>query len=271
MKELDKSDTNIQILPKECPICGCSTVHAYCIHETRTKDEGVWYHCQCGVVFQDKLPEHDVYNAKYLADYIGYKESKLRGEHAARTYAPLIEESTYGRMLLDVGYNTPYVMDYFEDRGWLVWGIDLNKDIGGEGHLYRGSFETYDFQPKTEHKIAKELIEKGEIKRTFDVIWMGHVFEHFADPVGALRKAYNLLSNSGLLFIATPDIDFIYKSSTTGFVHWKKREHYIMWNTRSLVREMKKVGFDIVMKRRNFSSRFISWFDLMILAQKHYF
>jgi hypothetical protein len=44
-----------------------------------------------------------------------------------------------------------------------------------------------------------------------------------------------------------------------------------MWNESALVRELERLGFKVIMKRRNFSARFASWFDLQILCQKNYF
>ena len=268
---IDKSKI---VLPKHCPICNKDTNYAYRINESDTKYSD-WRKCACGVIFQTELPKHTGYNEKYIADYVGAKDARIRGHHAARTYVNLIEELTYGRMLLDVGFNTPYVMDYFDKRGWLTWGIDLNKDTLGAGNMYKGDFMTYDFQPHIDEAIAlpeiKDKMKEGKIKRTFDLIWMSHVLEHFNDPIAAIKKAIGLLSETGVLFIATPDIDFIFKTGTPYFPHWKKDEHYIMWSERALVRELERLGLNVIMKRRNFCSRFISWYDCQILAQKDYF
>lgn len=222
------------------------------------------------MVFQEHQPSHTAYDKEYTVDYIGAKEYNLRMIHAPRTYAPLIEELTYGRMMLDVGFNTPDVMKFFENRGWITWGIDLNENTTYGGNLYKGSFEDYDFSVKL-GKRAKQMVGNERIERQFDLIWMNHVFEHFKNPMKALKKAYDLLPESGLLYIATPDIDFIMKLSSAGFPHWKKREHYIMWSERALKRELERVGFKVIVSRRNFASRFISWYDIQILAEKPYF
>ena len=272
MTKSKKSTKKETIKPKLCPICNRPTLYVDRIHETAYDIIGDWYKCSCGVVFQSELPTHDVYNEFYIKNFSNAKESKIRGEHAARIYAPIIEETSYGRMLLDVGYNTGYTMDYFKDRGWLVWGIEINDSITGKGNIYKGNFETYDFSPNIDKTKLKEITgAKHEIKRTFDLIWMSHVLEHFNDPIAALKKAYNLLSETGLLYIAVPDIDFIYEMGTPRFPHWNKREHFIMWSERALVRELEKIGFNIIVKRRNYSSRFNQWNDCQIICQRIYF
>jgi len=275
VKQKPKSEKEIRetakIYPLKCPICGVNTNYVSFIHETKDNQKALWYHCSCGIIFQQDYPAHTDYNAKYVIGYRNFKQSELRSVHAARTYAPLIEELTYGRMMLDVGYNLTYNMDYFEKRGWLVWGIDINSSLKGHDNIYQGDFLTYDFTPHVVDPEMKKFIEEKQIKRTFDLIWMGHVFEHFNDPLGALHRAYDLLSESGVLFIATPDIEFINKTGIPEYPHWKKKEHYILWSERALVRETERIGFRTIMKRRNFSSRFVSWYDIHLICQKRFF
>ena len=258
---------------KLCPVCNIPTVDIYRISESRedsTKDTvGTWHKCQCGVIFQSELPSHDCYNNIYTKKSSLVKEARIRGVHAARMVTPLIEESIYGRMMLDVGFRTTFNMEFFKERGWLVWGIDRNEDLEGKGNIYKGNFETYDFSPNIGEAKLKELgIDK--VERTFDLIWMSHVLEHFNDPIKALKKAYDLLAPTGMIYIAVPDIDFITKTGISKYPHWKKNEHYIMWTQRALVRELERLGFDIIMKRRNISNRFTSWYDNQILAQIPY-
>lgn len=257
------------IYPKKCPVCGVDTNYVYRIESGKTGEKSTWYKCQNGVVFQKDLPKHDIYNKEYLEHYVGIKENQTT--HAARTYAPIIEELMYGRMMLDVGFGAPFNMKFFEDRGWLIWGIDRNEEIQPGGNIYKGNFMTYDFSPNIDKKRLKGIIGTDKVKRTFDLIWMSHVLEHLNDPIGALKKAYDLLSEAGVIYISTPDIDFINKTGISGWPHWKEREHYIMWSERALVRELERLGFKTILKRRNFSSRFVSWWDVQYIGQKNYF
>jgi SAM-dependent methyltransferase len=244
---------NDKIYPKECPICGISTNSVSRITEPNGNVSS-WFNCNCGVIFQDEKPKHGCYNQDYLMGYANYKECDLVQVHAAKTYASVIEECTYGRKMLDVGFNLPQNMHFFRERGWITTGIDINPTLGGENGVITGSFEEYD---KFEDK--------------YDLIWMSHVFEHFNDPIAVLKKVSDLLTETGVLYLSTPDIDFINKTGVSGFPHWNKNEHYIMWSERALVRELERLDFNVVVKRRNYSSRFTSWHDLQIIAQKRYF
>jgi SAM-dependent methyltransferase len=261
------------IEPRRCPLCGVDTNYVYCIEDGRKGHEGeksVWYRCQCGILFQEELPSNDIYDDKYIVNLADAKQAKDRYGYYIRTYAPLIEDITYGRMMLEVGFCAPYILKNMEERGWLTWGIDINPALTGKGNLYKGDFVTYDFAlPVNDPVLAKEI--GPTVQRTFDLIWMGHTLEHFENPIAALDKAYNLLDPKGVIFISTPDIDFINKTGVGGWPHFTKKEHYILWSEGALKRELERLGFKIIMCRRNFSSRFMSWYDIHCIAQKSYF
>ena len=259
------------VYPQSCPVCDIQTSYVYKINEAKEGLVSTWYKCQCGIIFQEKVPEHSEYNEQYIMDYAGMKECKPRMTHAARIYIPLIEELTYGRQMLDVGFCVPHVIDYLDERGWVTYGIDNNADFKGKGNLYKGNFLTYDFNIPATTPDLKALADGDYFERKFDLIWMSHIFEHFNDPIAALRKAHSLLSESGVIYIATPDIEFINKTGVGGYGHWKAKEHYTLWSEAALKRELERIGFKIVMSRRNFSSRFSSWYDVQIIAQKNYF
>ena len=242
-----------KVYPQTCPICSIDTNTALRIVSKEDGDSD-WYFCTCGVVFQKDKPGHGHYDDKYIGQYAGAKEADLIQVHAAKTFAPIIEELTYGRKMLDVGFNLPQNMHFFRERGWVTTGLDINPTFKGESSILTGNFETY-----------------CEFKQEYDLIWMSHVFEHFDDPINALKKCRELLSETGVLYLSTPDIDFMSKTGTSNWPHWTKNEHYIMWNLRSLVRELERLDFNVVLKRRNYSSRFTSWFDIQLIAQKKYF
>jgi len=267
---LEKKQEEGLVYPHSCPVCGIESSYVYRIEDGKNNDKSSWTRCQCGVIFQDDLPaDKDIYNDKYIAELHGAKEGKDRYEYSVRTYAPLIEEITYGRMMLDVGFASPHLINAMEERGWLTWGIDINPAITGKENLYKGNFIDYDFS--LSGKNVKDATGLDKIERTFDLIWMGHVLEHFHDPIAALKRAYNLLEEKGVLFISTPDIEFINKTGVSGWPHFKKSEHYVLWSESALNRELERLGFKIVMSRRNFSSRYMSWWDIHCLAQKNYF
>jgi SAM-dependent methyltransferase len=267
--ETDSKDAKL-IYPKHCPVCGVDTTFVHRIKEGKDGDSADWYECQCGVIFQgDFKNDSSIYDEKYMTDLVDMKEAKQRYGHLVRTYGQLIEELTFGRMLLEVGFSSPYIFKEFEERGWITWAIDINPALTGKGNIYKGDYLGYDFSISSDS--IKAATGEDKIYRKFDLIWMGHVLEHFADPIAALKRTYDLLDPKGVVFISTPDIDFINKTGTCGFPHFKCKEHNVLWSERSLKRELERLGFKIVVCRRNFSSRYPSWYDLHVIAQKEYF
>ena len=235
-----------------CPICRRPSAERINI----TNDNSFWHRCSCGIVFQDDPPEHGVYDHSYREQYEEMKEAKYRLVQGASVYSPILEDLTLGRRVLEVGCNTLDNKKYFNNRGWVYFGIDSNKNLDEikTNRIIEGDFESFDF--------------KG---LQFDVIWMSHVFEHFMNPVAVLEKCHNLLSEDGLIYIATPDTDWINNLGVGGWGHWNKKEHYIFWNIASLSKKLEELGFQVIVKRRNFSMRYTSWHDLHIIAQKIYY
>jgi len=236
-----------------CPICERETNFKFVINEEGKKSN--WYYCPCGVVSAEKDESFNKpYEVKkeHIDFYRNLKFCKEVMTYAPRLYLPLIEEMTYGRHFLDVGFALPYVMDYASERGWITWGIDINPDAeGGKHQVICADFTQYDF---------------GEQK--FDCIWMNHIFEHFKDPVAMLAKIRNLLNPDGCCFIATPDTDFIFITSPAQWGHWKKGEHFILWSLRALKKSCRTFGFDIILSRKNYSKRFIAWNDCHLIIQR---
>jgi len=245
------------ITSKKCPICNRPSVNAYSITEDLIEEgkkrPGLWYNCSCGVIFQDKYPSGTVYDDDHVNRYITMKEFEDKSIHTHRTYINLIEELTYGRKWLDVGFCYENPLNWLRDRGWIGYGIDKHHLVKEDKYHIKGEFETHDF---------REL--------QFDVVWMGHVLEHLEHPIQALKKCYDLMPDDGVIFISTPDVDFINQMTPARFPHWKSNEHYIMWNKDSLKREVEKLGFQVIMCRSNFCERYTSIWDVHLIAQKIY-
>jgi len=226
------------------------------MQEGKEKDNAaLWYSCVCGVMYQPDPPAFEVKDKKYIAKYLNTKEYKDIGKYKQRIYIPIVEELTYGRKMIDVGYTTHTGMDYLKTRGWITHGIESNKDTRETDRILHDDFETTNKLPND----------------SFNLVWMSFVLESFRDPLRAVEKAYGILKEDGVLFIATPDIDFLTSKPPDEWGWWQRKEHYIYWNERALCRELECRGFNIILKRRNYFQRLGYYHDLHIIAQKVYF
>ena len=135
-------------------------------------------------------------------------------------------------------------------------GIDKNSNKLEGDSFIQGDFETIE-------------IPKGV---EYDLIWISRSLECFLDPKKALKKCFDVLSDSGVIYIATPDTDFMNAVGLGGYIHWKERENYIMWNRASLSKILEKIGFDILCSRRNYNlERHGNFYEMHMIAQKIYF
>ena len=204
-----------------------------------------WFHCFCGTVFHTRGIDKSYFNEAYLKKWQEMKEVEERFEYLTRTYLPLIEDLTYGRKFLDVGFTLPIHIKNLAKRGWITTGIDLIKN-----DYITGDFEEYKFPDK------------------FDFILFGHCLESFNRPFEAIKKAYDLLNNYGVLMITTPNPEIILMTGLREFGHWNYKEKWIFISKHKLKEMVCKVGFKWVLARRNISQRYVSWNDLHLILQK---
>ena len=234
-----------------CPVCDAVTTHLYFMQDAETKLRSKWYNCACGVTWQLGEPK-EPYDQKYANRYKdGGKKYEAAVKHPLSVYLPLVEEAMYGRRVLEVGHTTPYQVEEFKRRGWVPTSIDKNEYSQAD---IVDDFETHDF---------------GESK--FNLIWLVDTLECFKDPKKALMKCFNLLPEDGELFIITPDTDFLHTRSSSGFIHWKPQVNRLLWNGSSLTSYLEKLGFNIVMCRRNYEHRFAQQDDIHLMTQKRFF
>jgi len=229
-----------------CRICGKSQVTKYAITDLAGIQDD-WFHCFCGTVFRDAVINKNLFNAEYLAKWADKKGFDLRSEYLLRLYIPLIEEIIYGRKFLDVGFGVPYNILNLKDRGWIATGVDLIPN-----DFIQDDFEVFEFGDK------------------FNFILMGHVLESFRDPVGALKRAYNLLDRDGVLLITHPAPELIHYLGLSGFGHWDNTFSTTFISDKELKRLALGIGFEVVLSRINFSQRFLSWNNRHMILQRKY-
>lgn len=237
-----------------CPACQSYVSHVYFMEDKNSRKKSRWYACSCGLVFQSQKPTGKYDQAYYEKCELGQKKQD-EYEYPIRIYAPVIEELIYGRRVLILGAPNHYQYEAFAKRGWVPTTIDKNSRYTNSHDFIADDFET--------HKFPEE--------QKFNLIWVYQTLECLSDPIGSLALCAKLLVEDGVLFIATPDSDFINTRSSSCFINWKADYHHIMWNRRSLARQLEKLDFYVIMSRQNYEHRFPYWDDLHLLAQRKFF
>jgi len=231
---------------KFCPICNRMTRHAVYVKEkAEEKEPTSWFKCSCNIIFQENKP------TEFKIKNYDIKKIEKRSIHAIKTYLNIIEDITNGRKVLEVGYSGKYKKEYFNDRGWIYFGLSDEKSESDR--FIEGRFEELDFK-----------------ENKFDLIWLDDVFQSFLEPKKIIEKCYSLLNENGCLFIITPDIDAINSIGVPAWSHWSKKDHHIMWSQESLKRELKKSDFEIIISRKSYCMRYLTRDNIHFLAHKIY-
>jgi len=214
-----------------------------------------WFSCSCGVVFQSKKPE-GIYDQKYYDKTSNlHAKTKTAYEYPIRLYAPIIEELIYGRRVLLVGQNNHYQHEEFARRGWVPTTIDKNTRCSNSHEFIASDFESYQFPEALKYNL----------------IWIYQTLECFNNPIGSLELCKKILAEDGIIFLASPDTDFINTRSSSCFIHWKPDMNNVMWNKRAITKHMESLGFNTILCRSNYEHRFPVWDDFHAVFQKRFF
>ena len=135
--------------------------------------------------------------------------------------------------LIDVGCANGAFMAAADTAGYVVQGVDLAKEA---------------VKPELRHLVrCGELNHVGFQRRFADIITFNDSFEHFVDPLSALKAANGILKRDGLLVIDIPDMgcdDAIDQGSA--FKHVKPHEHLWYFTATQLRDLLQANGFTVI-------------------------
>lgn len=216
--------------------------------------------CNCRNIFYTDWSniDHRVYDESYVTRYKSDFVDKSMGEYA-RIYLPKIMGEIEAKgYFIEIGSPNNTLLKRAQDVGFTPARIDLGVTPDDGIETINSDFES----PALFGKVAQQI--KGEIS----VIWTSHVFEHFRDPINALRSCFALLKEGGLLFVAMPDTFFIDMNNVYSWANWQLREHHILWDMDSFIELCEEEGFECVYKHRNLFGNFTCNGDMHLMFKK---
>jgi 2-polyprenyl-3-methyl-5-hydroxy-6-metoxy-1,4-benzoquinol methylase len=199
-----------------CPLCGNSDARpkwCYPLPEAMWYNAffnpiRLWMYCEpCHHIFARFFPEKlFIYNDSprspnpgFFAYYSGIL-SKIR-------------QYSKGLSLFEVGIGACECLLVAQEMDFEVFGIDvIDKHVQMARQNFNLNAQTADFV-------------EFQCDREFDIIIMGDVIEHVSDPILALKKAHDLLSADGALWVSTPNFDSAF-SIVVGHDDPMKRQQY---------------------------------------------
>lgn len=256
-----------RIPDQKCPLCGeyqavivngIRLEHSNPITFSSAKmiienDKGFSF-CNCHNIFftdwsnMDKEEYDDAYMERY-----NEADVKIACRRYIEEYIFFIKENFESRKLgkfLEIGAPNDSILDVAKENGWMPTGLDLIKR-------------------NSKHLFLNVDFENWVTSDRYDIIWASHIFEHFKDPIGMLKKCTEFLVDGGILFVAMPDPWFVdWSNNPYEWIHWHIREHHILWDLDSFCDVMENCGFKIIKKHRNTSYNFLCSGDSHILGKK---
>lgn len=138
-----------------------------------------------------------------VTDYYGGSSlSKLRYELHIQAVDELVgslaeDRDPGGRTVLDVGCAQGFFTIALAERGYRTIGLEINPRFIGYARL------------KDDQGLAQFVQGSGTTipfcEGTFDLVILGEIIEHVAEPEVLIREASRVLKNHGVLLVTTPN------------------------------------------------------------------
>jgi glycosyltransferase involved in cell wall biosynthesis len=227
---------------KNCPLC-TKEAKVHSVYNAITSIDFVngfnpirlWVHCEeCDHIFANNIPieigkllneSTTVYDRSPNLEFLYLNDDILNR----------IKQYTKGRKFLEIGIGSGEMLAAALEHGFNAKGLDIRKGLADNiSNLLDVEVDCEDFV-------------EMEIKERFDVLCLGDVLEHLTDPVKAIQKINDTLTNSGVVWISTPNFKSAFSRITK---HrdpmWKVIEHINYFSYDSLSKLLQSNGFEIL-------------------------
>lgn len=234
-----------------CPSCRGTALKAYVENVDRHYlIPGVFLtdRCaDCGLVLMTPMPTADDLARLYPDDYYAYETPKrmsrakrilrnILGPHKV-TYIPQFSEPG---LFLDIGCGSGEYMFVMEERGWKVYGSEINAAAAAAGRK-----AGLDIRPG-------EIMNAGFEADMFDFVRLNHAFEHIPNPNEVLPEIRRILKPGGKLFIGVPNYQGFYASLAKKYWwYFCLPVHIFNYSPESLRTILRNNGFEVEQVRFN--------------------
>lgn len=204
------------------------------------------YRCKrCQLIFPGANPNKSSYYKKYYGR--GYSRrgnwlELMTGKVSLYFKQRLIKKYKKGGNLLDIGCGKGGFLVAMPEA-YQKWGVEIDRKSCE--HIRRHHQKI---------TVVNSKIEKAQFKGLkFDIITLWHVLEHLSHPEEVLRMIYQYLDVDGVLIIETPNTNSLgFRLAKQKWFHLDCPRHLFLFNTKNLVKFLKKNKFKVVEIKGNF-------------------
>lgn len=152
--------------------------------------------------------------------------------------------------LLDIGCGTGEFLQHMQENDWNVQGMETAegaRDMAAENGI----------------KISENL---SQVKDSFDVVTMWHVFEHIHDIDELMKNIHRILNDEGYLILTVPNINSqdagYYKSE---WIALDAPRHLYHFRPEDMILLLKKHNFKL--EKIHNKLHFDVWYNVLLSAQ----
>ena len=217
----------------------------------------LWMRCaKCGTLF--------AYNFPVLTqeDFVGCDTSDSESDilprfslHIVSDVLLSIQAKNPGRRLLEVGVGNGELMAVAAEMGYEVEGVEIALKEAEKIH--------------TQLNLTVHCCDflQYDVNKQYDIISMGDVIEHMAQPIEGVKKAHQLLAPEGILLLSTPN----YQSAFSRYYKfndpmWCEPWHMSYFSLESLKPFLQEIGFQLLEYR--VSSHYNGSMELILQKNK---
>lgn len=189
---------------------------------------------------QQYFDQEKAIDKSLITNVAKYKDTIIeRKKKYSYTIELLMKLHPKASSLLDVGAGTADFLKIVENHNLNTYGIEYSS-FAIKKALNLNKIKL--------HKIALQKIQS----KSFDIIHLNHVFEHFNDPQKELKELIRILKNDGLIYIEIPyQFHLIeklkhkfFKSKINFSIH--SIHHPFFYNVQNIKKLMKSYKLDII-------------------------
>lgn len=191
---------------EHCLLCGADTLDpVYLAKDRHYGILGIYkiVRCtQCSLMFLNPMYSDEELSALYPSDYYAYQDKfhPSRWKNVLKSLVGIRGGTRDPRFripgkMLDLGCGSGWFLRDMRDRGWKVFGVEINRAAAELGQRQAG----LDIFPGT-------LSQANFPSNFFDYIRANHSFEHISCPSQTLEQIYRILRPRGKVLIGVPNV-----------------------------------------------------------------